>query len=168
VLLWSDHGWKLGEYGTWCKHTNMELDTRSPIICHVPGQKNAGAKSTALVETVDIYPSLCEAAGLPLPKHLEGTSFVPLLDAPGRPWKRAAFSQYPRGKIMGYSLRSGRWRYTEWIDRKTKKVTARELYDHGASPVARANLAAAPEHKATVAALSQMLADGWQKARPPK
>ncbi|MBL7222312.1 MAG: sulfatase [Candidatus Brocadiae bacterium] len=168
VLLWGDHGWKLGEYGSWCKHTNMELDTRSPIICHVPGQKNAGAKSTALVETVDIYPSLCEAAGLPLPKHLEGTSFVPLLDAPDRPWKRAAFSQYPRGKIMGYTLRSGRWRYTEWIDRKTKKVTARELYDHGASPVARANLAAAPEHKATVAALSQMLADGWQKARPTK
>jgi arylsulfatase A-like enzyme len=97
IVLWGDHGWKLGEHGAWCKHTNFENDTHAPLICRAPGQKAPGRHAKGLVEFVDIYPSLCELAGLPLPSHLEGTSFAPLLNAPEQPWKTAAFSQYPRG-----------------------------------------------------------------------
>ena len=166
VVLWGDHGWKLGEYAAWCKHTNFELDTHAPLILSVPGQANAGKSTKALVEFVDIYPSLCAAAGLPLPGHLEGTSALPLLDDPDRPWKPAAFSQYPRGKLMGYTMRTDRWRYTEWRDRRTKKAAARELYDHQADPGENANVAARPEHKATIARLAAMLEAGWRAAKP--
>jgi len=174
IVLWGDHGWKLGEYSAWCKHTNFELDTHAPLILSVPGQKNAGKKTPALVEFVDIYPTLCEAAGLPLPSHLEGTSMMPLLDAPQRPWKSAAFSQYPRGRVMGYTMRTDRWRYTEWQDRRTHAVVARELYDHqaepstplGPGPGENVNLAGRPEHKATVRELSAKLKAGWRAARP--
>jgi len=76
-------------------------------------------------EFVDIYPTLCELYGLDQPKHLEGTSTVPLLDNPGQPWKRAAFSQYPGGEVMGYSMRTNRYRYTEWRNLKSGDVKAR-------------------------------------------
>ena len=82
VILWGDHGWKLGEHDAWCKHTTTENDANAPLILSVPGMKNAGAHTDALVEFVDIYPTLSELAGLPLPSHLEGTSFKPLLDNP--------------------------------------------------------------------------------------
>ncbi|HUR59112.1 MAG TPA: sulfatase, partial [Opitutaceae bacterium] len=98
VILWGDHGWKLGEHDAWCKHSNVENDTNVPLILSVPKMKNAGAHTKALVEFVDIYPTLSELAGLPLPNHLEGSSFKPLLDNPDRPWKAAAFSQYPRSQ----------------------------------------------------------------------
>jgi arylsulfatase A-like enzyme len=166
IVLWGDHGWKLGEYSAWCKHTNFELDTHAPVILHVPGQKNAGKKTKALVEFVDIYPTLCEAVGLPLPDHLEGTSMIPLLDDPGRPWKQAAFSQYPRGKLMGYTLRTDRWRYTEWRHRQGGKVAARELYDHDEDAIETVNVVGRPEHKDTVARLAKLLDGGWQAARP--
>ncbi len=101
VILWGDHGWKLGEHDAWCKHSNVENDVNAPLILSVPGMKNAGVCTDALVEFVDIYPTLSELAGLPLPGHLEGTSFKPLLDDPKRPWKSAAFSQYPRSQKGG-------------------------------------------------------------------
>ncbi|MHC4411890.1 MAG: sulfatase, partial [Planctomycetota bacterium] len=130
IILWGDHGWKLGEHAGWCKHTNFELDTRVPMILSVPGMKTAGRRTWALTEYVDVYPTLCEVCGLSVPGHLEGRSMAPLLEDPARPWKKAAFSQYPRGKVMGYSMRTERFRYTEWKDRETGKVLARELYDH--------------------------------------
>src|SRR6185436_11885480 len=79
VVLWGDHGWKLGEHGGWCKQTNYEIDTRAPLLIRAPGAKANGQQSHALVEFVDIYPTLCELAGLPVPKTLEGKSLVPLL-----------------------------------------------------------------------------------------
>ncbi|MHC4542501.1 MAG: sulfatase-like hydrolase/transferase, partial [Planctomycetota bacterium] len=118
IILWGDHGWKLGEHAGWCKHTNFELDTRVPMILSVPGMKTPGRRTKALTEYVDIYPTLCEACGLALPGHLEGLSMMPLLHHPDRQWKKAAFSQYPRGKVMGYTMRTRRFRYTEWQDRK--------------------------------------------------
>jgi iduronate 2-sulfatase len=168
VILWGDHGWKLGDYGAWCKHTNMELDTHVPMILSVPGQKNAGAATSALVEYVDIYPTLAAACGLEIPAQCEGVNMLPLLDNPRRPWKAAAFSQYPRGKdIMGYTLRTERWRYTEWTSRANAEVTARELYDHSSSDIASANLAALPAHASTVKDLSSLLdhGRGWRKVR---
>lgn len=168
IVLWGDHGWKLGDYGAWCKHTNLELDTHVPLIFSLPGQRNAGAATSALVEYVDIYPTLAEACGLGVPRQCEGASLLPLLDDPRRKWKAAAFSQYPRGRgIMGYSLRTERWRYTEWISRPAGEIVARELYDHAAGPTATANLADLPQHTSTVRELSAMLdrGRGWRKVR---
>ncbi|MFZ5830457.1 MAG: sulfatase, partial [Planctomycetota bacterium] len=96
VILWGDHGWQLGEHATWAKHTAWEVATRSPLIISVPGQRSKGAKSNALVEFVDIFPSLAEACGLPVPSQVEGTSFLPLLADPDTPWKKAAFSVWPK------------------------------------------------------------------------
>ena len=168
VVLWGDHGWKLGEHRAWCKHTNFELDTRAPLIVSAPGAKAAGRSTNALTELVDVYPTLCELAGLPLPNHLDGTSAAPLLNAPDRPWKRAAFSQYPRRGAMGYTMRTDAWRYTEWVNRRTKKMVARELYDHRGDPAENANVADRAEHADTIKNLSAMLHAGWRAARPPR
>ncbi len=166
VILWGDHGWKLGEHAMWCKHTNFEIDTRAPLIISAPGMKAPGKSTAALTEFVDVYPTLCELAGLPLPKHLEGTSAAPLLDQPALPWKTAAFSQYPRGKAMGYSMRTERWRYTEWIHRRTGQAVARELYDHAKDPAENINVVSRPEHTETVKKLAAKLKAGWRAARP--
>ncbi|MBI3884609.1 MAG: sulfatase [Opitutae bacterium] len=169
VVVWGDHGWQLGEHGLWCKHTNFEVAARAPLILSVPGRTDAGAETSALVEFVDLYPTLAELAGLPLPAGLEGTSLVPLLAKPDRPWKQAAFSQYPRedGRVMGYSLRTDRHRYTEWIEVSSGKALERELYDHAVDPAENANLARRPENLALAAALSRRLHAGWRAALPP-
>lgn len=168
VVLWGDHGWKLGDYGAWCKHTNFELDTHVPLILSVPGQRNAGGSTKALVEYVDVYPTLAEACGLPVPAQCEGKSMLPLLDAPDRTWKRAAFSQYPRGNdLMGYTLRTERWRYTEWIHRPSGELRERELYDHAQTEAPTANLAGMAEHRSLVEELSALLnkGAGWRTVR---
>jgi len=165
VVLWGDHGWKLGEYGDWCKHTNFELDTHVPLIYRGEGIPK-GKRSKALVEYVDIFPTLSDYCGIGVPAGLEGASSVPLFKDPDRPWKKAAFSQYPRGSKMGYSIRSGKWRYTEWQDRQSGEAAERELYDHSKSDIARANLVDKPEHKETVAELAGILKAGWKGALP--
>lgn len=165
VILWGDHGWHLGEQGLWCKHTNFENATRAPLIISLPGQKTAGQKSDAFVEFVDVYPTLVELAGLKPTDGLEGTSFAPLIADPGKAWKSAAFSQYPRpGAVMGYSMRTERYRYTEWQD-KEGKVIARELYDHEADPAETKNIAESTD-QATVDGLSKQLKAGWRAAKP--
>jgi iduronate 2-sulfatase len=165
IVLWGDHGWKLGEHGAWCKHTNFENDTHAPLVCSAPGQKAPGRHTKALVEFVDIYPSLCELAGLPLPAHLEGTSFVPLLNAPDQPWKKAAFSQYPRGGgVMGYSMRTDRYRLTRWLNRDGTEA-ARELYDHLTDPQENVNIAERLENRALVDELTRQMQAGWQATR---
>jgi arylsulfatase A-like enzyme len=167
VVLWGDHGYHLGDHGLWTKHSNFEEAARAPLILAVPGMKHAGATTAALVEFVDVYPTLCDLAGLPAPAGLEGASFKRLLDDPKQPFKPAAFSQYPRGKeTMGRSMRTDRYRYTEWQD-KTGQPTARELYDHQADPQENTNLANRPEHRALVEKLHAQLQAGWQAALPP-
>ncbi len=165
VILWGDHGWKLGEYRDWSKHTNFELDTHVPMILRTPG-RGRGKRCGALTEFVDIYPTLAELCGLGVPAHCEGTSMVPLLADPDRAWKSAAFSQYPRRDLMGYSLRTRRWRYTEWQQRKTGACVARELYDHAETDLAGRNLAGDADRAELVERLAKMLADGWKAARP--
>jgi iduronate 2-sulfatase len=167
IILWGDHGWQLGEHGMWCKHTNFETSTHSVLMISTPQQKKRGAKTDALVEFVDVYPSLCELAGLPLTDGLEGKSFAPLLAKPTQPWKKAAFSQYPRGgNLMGYAMRTDRYRYVEWIDRGTKAVKGRELYDHQKDPDENVNVANDPKKKELVAKLSKQLGEGWRAALP--
>ena len=168
VVLMSDHGYKLGEYGNWCKHSNMEIDTRAPLIVRAPfeGELRAGAASSALVEYVDVFPTLADLCGLPTPPQLEGVSVRPLLARPERAWKTAAFSLYPRHNAQGFSLRSGAWRYVEW--RRGDAVVARELYDHSDSPIANANLADLPQYAARVDELAAQLRAGWKAALPEK
>lgn len=159
VVLWGDHGWKLADYGQWCKHTNFEIDTRAPLIVKVPGMKTKGRKTKALVEFVDIYPSLCELAGLPQPEHLQGDSFVPLLSEPDLSWKNVAISQYPREKeeIMGYSIRTDRYRYTRWQrNSKPKKVIALELYDLHKDPQGFVNIANQSEYQKVIQQLDTL------------
>ncbi|MCM2373570.1 sulfatase [Aporhodopirellula aestuarii] len=95
IVVWGDHGWHLGDMGVWGKATNYEIATRVPLMIWTPDMKTRGAKTDALVELVDIYPSLCELAGVSVPDHVEGHSFVPLLNTPHQKWKSAVFSQYP-------------------------------------------------------------------------
>lgn len=164
VVLWGDHGFKLGEHAEWVKHSNFEIDTRIPLLVRAPGVSRAGARSPRFVETVDVYPTLAELAGLPTPSH-QGHSFVPLLRSPDRPWKDAAFSQYPRsGGVMGRGIRTDRWHYIEWQRGPQREVVARELYDHAADPQENRNIAAG--NGPVVAELSQRLAAGWRAARP--
>lgn len=172
VALWGDHGWKLGDHGAWCKHTNYERDANAPLILSVPGRSTAGRVSDALVEFVDLYPTLADLCGLPLPEGLEGSSLAPLLDDPDRPWKAAAFSQYPRnipgkGRAMGYAMRTDRHRFVAWT-LPDGTVDAFELYDHQGDPHEDRNLAADPAHADLVARLAAQLREGWRAARPPE
>ena len=178
VILWGDHGWQLGEHTLWEKHTNFEVATRAPLILSVPGaagDKTRGQKTEALVEFVDIYPTLCELAGLPLTGGLEGKSFAPLLDNPAQAGKAAAYSQFPRawnqtrnmGRIMGYSMRTDRYRYNEWIKASDKSVVGVELYDHQNDVAENSNVAARAENKEIVAQLHQQLRVGFPALSAP-
>jgi arylsulfatase A-like enzyme len=174
IVLWGDHGWKLGEHDAWCKHSNSENDTNGALLLSAPGLAHRGARINGLVEFVDIYPTITELAGLPRPKHLEGLSFKPLLDQPDRPWKTAAFSQYPRpaskssgSALMGYSMRTARHRFTVWVNREDhSKVDAIELYDHQVDPQENVNLAKQPAQAELVAQLMTQWRAGWQGAVP--
>ncbi|MCL7752657.1 sulfatase [Polaribacter sp. Z022] len=105
IMLWSDHGWHLGDMGIWGKATNYEIGTRVPLIVWTPNMKKEvrGTTSEALVELVDMYPTLSELAGLEKPSHLEGQSFVPLLSNPKQEWKTAVFSQFPNPALREWA-----------------------------------------------------------------
>jgi arylsulfatase A-like enzyme len=166
VILWGDHGWQLGEHGLWCKHSNFEIAARAPLILSAPKQPKRGTKTNALVEFVDVYPTLVELAGLAKPDGLEGASLVPLMENPDRTWKSAAFSQYPRaGGIMGHSMRTDRYRFTAW-GKPGEEPSALELYDHQNDPSETENLAKRPDHFALVEKLRAQLKAGWRAALP--
>lgn len=171
VILWGDHGYHLGEKALWCKTTNYELDTRAPLILSVPAY--AAGTTDALVEFVDIYPTLLESCGLPSRNELEGISLMPLLDQPKRPWKQAAFSQFPRPwsyrgepDVMGYTMRTDRYRYTEWVKFRTFQSLSCELYDHELDANEVRNLAQDPEQAELVHKLGKQLRRGWRGALP--
>ncbi len=156
VILWGDHGWHLGEHNFWGKHNVMHLATNSPMIVSAPGFKGA-QKSERLVEFVDIYPSLCELAGVKATnKGLQGTSFAPLMTDPSRPWKKAAFSKF--GPAV--SLITDRHNYAEF------KNGERMLYDLETDPAENVNIAERPENKKLVASLAKMLHDGYEAVKP--
>ncbi|MGB0583310.1 MAG: sulfatase, partial [Limisphaerales bacterium] len=137
VVFISDHGFHLGEHGLWCKTSCFEYDARVPVIISTPGMKQAGRATTSIAELIDIYPTLAELAGLPAPKILEGQSLVPILDDPEATVKSAAYTQHPRPayyrgqpEVMGVSVATKDFRYTEWRDFETGHATAVEYYDH--------------------------------------
>ena len=166
IVLWGDHGWKLGEYGNWCKHSNFELDTHVPLIISAPGVKK-GVKTKSLAEFVDVYPTLCDLAGLRKPDHLEGQSLLPVLKNPAAKVNKVAISQYPRGRglgydnkseIMGYSIRTDEYRFTRWQKYENPdEVVAYELYDHKDSNIASVNLAGKPEFQKEVKRLGKLM-----------
>ena len=153
VVFWSDHGYHLGEHGLWMKMSCFEESARVPLIIAAPGARGAGRAGARTVELVDVYPTLADLAGLTPPEGLQGASLRPLLDDPQLEWKRPAFTQVRRDGFPGHSVRTARWRYTEWDG----GARGGELYDHDADPAERANLAADPRHTAVVAELKALL-----------
>ncbi len=159
IVLWGDHGWHLGDHGMWCKHTNYEQATRAPLIVSAPNSTTAGSVCNEVVEFVDIYPTLCDLAGLKQPSWLQGYSLKPALDNPSaKIGKSMAFQVYPRsnkedGALLGQSIRTERWRLVEW-QKKDRSVVASELYDYQNDPDETVNLATKPEYAATVNELS--------------
>lgn len=146
VVFWSDHGYHLGENNHWTKVTARELDARVPLLMHVPGQK--AGRTDAIVEYIDIYPTLARLCALPEPEGLDGESFNEVLRNPRSKGKDAAFTQvlrpWPSSKkpstSMGYSLRTRQYRYTRWVDLKTREIISEELFAHPKDWMERDNL----------------------------
>jgi iduronate 2-sulfatase len=132
IVVWGDHGWHLGDLGVWGKATNYEIATRVPLMIWAPNMQARGAKTDALVELVDIYPTLCDLAGIPIPAHTEGTSFEPLMQDPNQPWKKAAFSQYPNPALREWAANPlSRGMRETWFGPLIKQVEDRIIQQQG-------------------------------------
>ncbi len=169
IVFTSDHGFHIGEHALWGKTSNFELDARVPLIIADPRQRASHGKSTkSLAELVDLYPTLAEAAEIShgLDQGLEGVSLVPVLRDPTRTVKDAAFTQHQQPfyggpghwKAWGHSMRTDRWRYTQWRSIEDSSVIARELYDHDADPLETHNVCDDPTHRGVLARLEVRLA----------
>ena len=165
VVFFGDHGWLLGEHGQWQKMSLFEESARVPLIIAAPGMRAKGRASPRTVELVDLYPTLAELCGFPAPEKAEGRSLRPLLEDPKRGWDKPAFTQVARREgerqYLGRSVRTERWRYSEWDGGKIGS----ELYDHNSDPREYRNLAADPKHAKTVEKMKQLL-QGPGPARP--
>ncbi len=164
VVLWGDHGWKLGEHGAWCKHTNYENDAHAPLIIRAPGMAANGHTTTSLAEFIDIYPTLVELAGLEKPDHLEGVSLVPVLNDSTAQVRQTAWSRYHRNQgkksLVGYSMRNNSFRFTRWVNKDDhSEVVAEELYDQIKDPQENQNVADNPEY----AQKKQRMLKQWQE-----
>jgi len=156
VVLWGDHGWMLGEHGQWEKRTLFEECVRAPLIFYSPTSDGMGAPSNRIVEFLDMYPTIAELCGIEIPSEVEGKSLVPLLDDPDAVWDFPAHSQIGRRGMVGRSVRTDRWRYTEWNGGKD----GIELYDHDADPKEYRNLALELGHGSTIDRLKALLPEG--------
>jgi iduronate 2-sulfatase len=169
IVLWGDHGWHLGDHGFWCKHTNYEQAARIPLMVCAPGITRAGTRTAALIESVDLYPSVCELAGVAAPAGLDGVSQVRVLRDPSVHVRDVAMHVYPRqvqgrGQWIGRALRTARHRLVEWKLPGAEPSTAiLELYDYEADPAETRNLAA--EQPELAARLQARLAE-YPEARP--
>ncbi len=163
IVLCSDHGFHVGVHGTFRKNSLFEVGLQSGLIMSVPGQSNPGSTTDALVELVDIYPTLCDACNLPIRSELDGLSMIPVIEQPMITWKRASFSQKIRVGFVGNTIREKRYRYTEWGHNGSQ---GRELYDYELDPDETVNIANLPENKELVAQLSEQLHAGWKAALP--
>ena len=168
IVFWGDHGYHLGEHGLWAKTSNFELDARVPLIVAPPKAKHAGVSTRALVEMVDLFPTITALCEVPEAPGLDGVSLVPLLNDPQAKGKAAAYTQFPRpaypdrtprGKpeVMGVSVRTPTLRYTEWRDYDTGSVVASELYDHVRDEAEMNNVIANPGDAAALEQARQLL-----------
>lgn len=157
VVFVSDHGYHLGEQGQWMKQTLFERSARAPLIVAGPGVSAAGRATSRIVELLDIYPTLAALAGLGPPPGLHGRSLVPLLRNPSAKWDRPAITQVRRGPaasaFFGYSVRTEKWRYTEWDGGKR----GLELYDEVGDPNELTNLASEPRHQKVIRDMQRLL-----------
>ncbi len=169
IVLWADHGWKLGEHGMWGKHTNFSLDLRVPLIISVPGKMEKPGVCKSYVELTDLYPTLCQLCGLKRPSGIEGQSLVPALTNHNWKGRNNAVSVWPNKSelhlkdksipvtVMGYSIGAGNYRYTEWRNIKTGKLKAAELYDHRSDPGENINVDGNKKYRKVKKHLSQLL-----------
>ena len=146
IVLWGDHGWHLGDHNLWCKHSNFEEATRSPLIISYPGQPNPGKKYTHPTEFVDIATTLCELSGLKIPVDFEGESLVKVIENPDLQVREGALSQYPRNQYMGYTLRTQRYRYTKWVKTSDGSHYSSELYDYETDPLETVSQISNPDY----------------------
>ena len=176
IVFTSDHGYHTGEHGLWQKMSLFEESARVPMLIVAPGVTAKGGVAKSPVSHIDLFPTLTELCGLKAPSNIQGQSLVPMLKDPsltGRGW---AITQVTRGgagaaqnskandkRFFGYSLRTARWRYTEWDDGKQ----GRELYDHDADPFEQTNLASKVEHAKTVDELSKQVRSAAKSTFPP-
>ncbi|SKB49759.1 iduronate 2-sulfatase [Parapedobacter luteus] len=158
VVLWGDHGYMLGEMGMWTKHVNYELANRIPLVISAPGVTRAGSHTDQLSETVDIYPTLVELAGLPAPdvrQPIDGVSMVPVLKDPGSHIRDHAYHSFPRGGRLGRAVRTDRYRLVEWTKLDgAEEAPEYELYDYHSGSMELKNIAdEQPEVRATLQAM---------------
>ena len=169
VVLWGDHGWHLGDHGMWCKHSNYQQATRIPVIVSAPG-KAKGVATQAMIESVDIYPTLCELSGLPIPSNLDGRSFAKVLEDPTLGHRDHTIQVYPRskegvGQVLGRSIRTDRYRLVEWKAWEPQENSADlELYDYHQDPLETKNIASAQPQ---LVAQLQALLGTHPAAKPP-
>jgi arylsulfatase A-like enzyme len=157
VVVWGDHGWNLGEHTLWCKHCCYETSMRVPLIIRAPGFQG-GLRTSGLTELIDLYPTLSELAGLPIPSHVQGRSFVPLLKNPALPWKDQAIGRFGNGD----TIRTDAFRFTEYTDRQRGPI-ARMLYDHRSDPGENVNVSEQADEKAIADELTTRLRTGKGK-----
>jgi arylsulfatase A-like enzyme len=162
VVFFGDHGYHLGEKGKWSKHNSLfEVATRVPLVIRVPGGKGNGQVCRRTVQLLDLYPTLAELCGLGTPAGVEGHSIASLLNSPSETWEHPALSVARNGQTFGRSIRTDRWRYSEWNDGRAGAV----LFDHQADPHEMKNLASDPQHAATVAELKARLETALPSAK---
>ena len=146
IVLWGDHGFQLGDHSLWCKHTLFKTSMHAPLIISAPGY-GSGQRVQSLVEMVDIYPTLCELAGLELPSHVQGKSLVPTMENPKSIHKRAIFGRYHSGE----TVRTSNFQYSEW------NHGGKMLYDHKKDPHEDINVVEDPRYAKVVEAMAQLL-----------
>ena len=177
IVVWGDHGYKLGDHNSWGKMTNYNIDLKVPVIIRYPNQPNRGAQTRGITELVDLFPTLCDLAEIEIPDYMQGTSLVPLIKSPERKWKTAAFSQFHRrpkvsadGKrYMGYSINTDEYHYIEWYEWDNKKglkgeFINSELFDRIKDPYESVNIANQKDMIEIRKELSDQLAAGWRAA----
>jgi len=167
IVFWGDHGFHLGDHSRWAKHSNMEKATSCPLIVADPRISTKGAKTMSPVSTLDLYPTLCELAGLPVPEQpknarvsggrpLRGVNFAPLLKDPKASVRNGALTIFSIKGSYGYAYRTERYRYIEWVN-KFNKVVAKDLYDYKKDPLETKNVVHVPEYAEVVRKLAREL-----------
>ena len=171
IVIWSDHGWKLGDFNGWGKMTNYELDTKSPLIIIDPRLKSSiNSSRSQLVESLDIFPTLCDLADLPKPEQLDGISLVPLLKNASFTSRKAVYSQYLREKrkkngalsgIMGHTVRTEEYRYISWRDFESGILKSEELYDLKINSIEKVNVVKHKEYSTVLKELKMLESKNW-------